>query len=243
MQGSAVQRLLAATEGLPCERIFEPSVKLTHTGVASDRGLVSVPRAAVTADRIAQICADLGAVQTPGIIAHLPKAQAVHFGADGEIGKLYLEFAPQDAPEQGLVFIAAKWRGPDAAEDRYHTLTCLSRSEMAEEVAQGLSEPAFHAVMSAVLERARMGDPDGEAVVLKVTQQGSARMSYDVSLADGGQALERYFPILTPLFACLGRSSAELPAQARQALLGHIAMGSAKNGAPFATLYYGAHAV
>ena len=68
-------------------------------------------------------------------------------------------------------------------------------------------------------------------------------MSYDVSLADGGQALERYFPILTPLFACLGRSSAELPAQARQALLGHIAMGSAKNGAPFATLYYGAHAV
>ena len=64
MQGSAVQRLLAATEGLPCERIFEPSVKLTHTGVASDRGLVSVPRAAVTADRIAQICAEISAAPT-----------------------------------------------------------------------------------------------------------------------------------------------------------------------------------
>ena len=243
MRGSAVDRLLAATAGLDCERIFEPSVKLSRDRVSTDRGLVSVPRAAVNRDTIARICADLGAETTPGIISDLPAARAVHFGVDDGIGKLYLEFGPGQAPDPNLVFVAAKWRGPEQSQDRYHSLTHLSSLDLEADITQGLADPALQPIMSALLDRARWGDPDGEAVVLKVTQTGSVRLSYDVSLADGGYSVAQSCPMLESLFAVLGRSASDIPAAAMPTLLGHVAVGHDADGATFVTLYCGARAL
>ncbi len=243
---SAVSRLLSVTEGLAGERIFERSVKFGEGGWTwSDRGLVSVPAAGLDADRIRAVARQLGAPADPPLLAHLPRAAAVHFGADGPIGKCYLEFTPATAPEPDLVFLAAKWKGAAMTQDIYHDASALPHPVKVARVKQGLGRIATGPVADAVaalLEVARDGDPDGEAVLLRVSDGQGGRLSWDIGLADAGRSVEAMRPLLEPLLAALGVSWVWVLTEAGPELLGPVALGRDRKGLPFVTLYHGARA-
>ena len=241
MPGEATDRLIAATEGLGRPRIFERSVKVGAGGIAADRGLVSVPP--VDAETLARVCADLGAPQTPDFAMLLPHARSVHFGADSEIGKCYLEFAPGTAPESGLVFLAAKWRGNRMALNRYTDISGTAHDAKVALVLAEVPVPDLAPHLAALLDHARAGDPDDEAVVLKVSEEGSARLSFDISVADAGWSVARSRPLIDPLIGAIGQEWCSLPQTAIPDLLGHVAVGQDAAGAPFVTLYHGAREI
>ncbi|MEM9549609.1 MAG: hypothetical protein AAGA05_00455 [Pseudomonadota bacterium] len=95
----------------------------------------------------------------------------------------------------------------------------------------------------ALLDLARAGDPDDEAVMLQVSEVGSARHSFDISVADAGRSVGSVIGVISDLLESLGQSAARIPAAAQSALLGHVAIGQDAAEQPFATLYYGARAL
>lgn len=218
---------------------MERSLKIRSNGLCADRALVSLLCAPPDADRLARIAASLGAPDLDPLRPHVEQAQAVHFGVDGRIGKCYLEFAPDKAPEGNLLFLALKWDKTATELHFYRNITHLPHAEKAHSMARHLPA-ALAKAAGALLNQAREGDPDGEAVVLRVEDRASARLSFDLSLADAGLSVRAAGPLITPTLAALGRDWADLPAATHDALLGHVALGADRAGAPFVTLYYGA---
>ena len=238
-----VARLLAATAALDAPRVFEKSVKIDRRGISTDRGLVSMDRRAIYPGPKAQlqaICADLGAPDCTVLFPYLSSASAIHFGADGEIGKCYLEFAPADAPEADLVFLALKWHGDDQRLNRYSSVSDLSHTSKRNMIRDLLHDPTVADVMGKCLDLAQDGDPDGNAVVLRVTEEGSTRVSLDISVADAKQTLGDAARLLAPLAAFQGCGLRPWLDENRSARFGHIAAGLDARGEVFVTLYYGA---
>ena len=76
--------------------------------------------------------------------------------------------------------------------------------------------------------------------LLDVTEPGNPRRSLDLNLTPLGATLGDHAESLPRL---LGPASAPLLAREAARPLGHVAAGTARDGRPFATLYYGAHRV
>lgn len=242
----SVSRLLAVTAALGVPRIFERSVKLRAGHIATDRGLISMDKRALypgPRGTLAETCAALGCPDSAPLDPYLRQAQSVHFGADGDIGKCYLEFAPDQAPTPDLVFLALKWRGSDVRLNHYTSVAdqphCAKQRLIDTLVPAGPVRTATHAC----LQLARDGDPDSAAVVLHVTDRLSARASVDISVADAKVTLADTAHILGPLFKAFALDpSTFLDAQANDRL-GHVAVGEDGAGAGFATLYHGARLI
>lgn len=238
-----VARLLSVTETLEAPRIYERSFKLTKKGIATDRGLVSMDRRALypgPKSTLHEICTALGCPDPAPLDPYLRLATAVHFGADGDIGKCYLEFAPQDRPEAGLVFLALKWKGMDHRLNRYNTLEDRSHEEKQQMIRALVPDPVVADVMQRSIDLAASHDPDGRAVVLHVTEDGSRRASLDVSVADAKYTLARATGVLAPLKAFQGCDLRPFLDEHGDASFGHIAAGVDRNGETFVTVYYGA---
>ena len=240
-----VARLLSVTKTLEAPRIFERSVKLTKHGLSSDRGLVSLDKSAIYPGpkaTLRAICTDLGCPDTAPLEPHLSAASAIHFGADEDIGKCYLEFAPQNAPEADLVFLALKWREGAQRLNRYHSISARPHARKHDLMRTLVPDPVVGDVMAQALDLARSGDPDGEAVVLHVTEDGSTRASVDVSVADAKVSIGDV-KILGALQAFTGCGLRALLDQMAHDRFGHIAAGVGPDGGTFVTLYYGAKAL
>lgn len=242
----SVARLLSATETLEAPRIFERSAKLSRGRISTERGLVSMDKRALypgPRSTLRDVCAALGCPDPMPLEPFLSQACAVHFGADGDIGKCYLEFAPQDAPEPDLVFLALKWRGDAQRLNRYVAVSARPHADKAALVRRLVPDPVVADVMQRSLDLARDGDPDGQAVVLHVTEDGSARASVDISVADAKASLRDATEILLPLKAFHGCDLRPFLDEQANARFGHIAAGQASDGATFVTIYYGARAI
>lgn len=238
-----VARLLSVTGDLDAPRIFERSVKLRKGQMAADRGLVSVSKRALypgPRSTLAETCAALGCPDITPLEPYLKQSHFVHFGADGDIGKCYLEFTPDAAPWPDLVFLALKWRGGDAKLNRYTTIAHSPHREKEALIDALVPDGPVRAVAQACLMLARDGDPNNKAVVLHVTEDGSPRASIDISVADARQTLSDAAALLTPLFNAFDIDGDALLKSEGDARFGHIAVGTDSAGAPFATLYYGA---
>jgi hypothetical protein len=242
----SVARLLSVTAGLDAPRIFERSVKLGPGGLSEDRGLVSMDcRALYPAPRttLTEICTALGCPDPAPLLDHLAAAQAVHFGADGEIGKCYLEFPPDSAPLPDLVFLALKWQGDAVGLSHYKSLARQSHAEKAAMIDTLVIDHVVRAVARRCLDLARDGDPDGTAVVLHVTDPDSRRASIDISVADARRSLAEAASFLEPLFSAFDLDGAAFLQTHGAARFGHLAVGMDRHGGPFATIYFGAQAL
>ena len=242
---SGVARLLSVTQTLHAPRIFERSVKLSGRDLSTDRGLVSMDRRAIypgPKSQLRTICGALGCDDPSALDPFLSQCTAVHFGADEDIGKCYLEFVPDNAPENDLVFLALKWREGQQRLNRYVSLTDLTHAEKQAAIADVITDAVVADAMRQCLDLARDGDPDGKAVLLRVTEDRTDRVSLDISVADAGRTLGQVMDVLRPLLEASGEAMEWAEAHA-DASFGHIAAGMDADSQPFVTIYYGAQAL
>ena len=240
---SAAQAFLAALSPLDGPRMIERSMKVTAERVIDGRLLVSAPRRALLpgAKRtFTRICEALGAPDITPLAAHLPRAAEVHFGfqpagdAAAPIYKAYLEFA-EDMPVEALRFMALKWSGNRIARTLYLDRTDLSGPARADLIAEVVPRGPVREVLSDLMHHAARVAPLTELPLLLVEEEGSARRSVDLNLADLEMLAEDAADIIAPLFP-----DGQLSAQLRGHRIGHIAAGTDGSGVPFATIYYGA---
>lgn len=194
------------------------------------RALYPAPRTT-----LAEICTDLGCPDSSALDPFLKQAHAIYFAADSDIGKCYLEFTPQTAPLPDLVFMAIKWRGEDVKVSHYTSIAHKPQRAQ-EKLIDALVPPGpVCDLMHACLPVARDSTPDGEAVVLHVTEEDTPRASVDINMSDAKLTMAQAGPLLSPLYTAYG-----IKPNLTDANFGHLAAGTDREGAPFATFYYGA---
>lgn len=153
------------------------SRKLSAAGASDRRVLLTFPRAALLApDDPAPLLALVGGELPATMAAHWATAEVLHLGLDeaetgGAVRKLYLEFAPDAAPEPDLAYLALKCGGGRQALHRYDRVAEAGPVLAALDLPPALAEPTEW------LAR-RSGD------LLRVAEPGSARLSLDIGLAD-----------------------------------------------------------
>jgi len=249
----SAEGLLEAVRALNGPMLKERSAKLIGGTLRQGRFLASIPKSALYPGpdrRLKRICGDLGAPSEGyGVLApHLRAANNVHFGFEpepgGDLFKCYLEFSPSDAPQAGLVFLALKWAregtGSRFAVTRYWSRYALSHADK-RDLAGAIvpSGPARDAALN-LLDLAR--DVDGAVTFLEVEEPGNARRSIDINLADSGVLLNDLCGQLAPVFDKEGAGDLldDLLSREGGAKVGHFAAGTARDGAVFITLYFGA---
>lgn len=237
----SVARLLSVTATLETQRIFERSIKISSGVPSKERGMVTFDkRDLYPAPRttLAEICADLGCPDSSALDPYLKQAHAIYFAADGDIGKCYLEFTPQTTPLPDLVFMAIKWRGEDVKVNHYTSIAHKPHSAKEELIDALVPAGPVRDAMRACLPVARDGTPGGEAVVLHVTEEGTRRASVDINMSDVKLTMAQAAPLLSPLYTAYG-----IKPNLTDANFGHLAAGTDREGAPFATFYYGAKVI
>lgn len=241
--------LRAALAGIERPLLREHSAKASSAGLRTGRYLVSFPRRALgpgPRQVLQSLCAELGAPEAgfARLDRHQSRASAIHFGYEpdpaGTVLKCYLEFAPGDQPQPGMVFLALKWRSDGAhAISRYWAR-------------DGIGAPAQRALVDAILPPGPVREtmhalmrlsPEGKALrFLEVDEPGSLRSSVDLNLAEWKQKVGDQRDLLSRLLSATAEARAYLDEHAEHGL-GHVAAGIGRDGQPFATLYHGAHRI
>lgn len=200
------------------------SRKLGAQGQSDGRALLTLPRAALMdPDDPAPLAAVIGAALPDRLTRHWTRAEVVHLGLDpadagaGMVRKLYLEFGA-DAPEPGLAYLAVKAGAADQALHRYDRI-----SDPAPVLAAlALPDPVTAALAPLLATGAE---------VLRVAEDGTARLSLDINLADLDPT-----PALEAGVAAL--VAAVKPDAAPPRLWpSHVALGRDRAGGVFVTLY------
>lgn len=233
-------RAAARALGVPCG--IERSVKLVPGRLLTGRFLIILPLVALgrmPRAGLARLAADLGAPQgvAAALTPWLGAATHLHLGseteADGvERRKIYLEFAVPPMRERDLRFLAAKWRRGEAGV----VLTRYERAGPPEALV------AAHAGPSAGALRALLAAAGGPVAALLVHEREASRRSVDLNLYGAGLTLSELAAPVGALFRVFGHDPEPFLAQDGGRLLGHAAAGAGRDGAPFATLYFGAEA-
>ncbi len=198
------------------------SRKISGQGVSADRVLLTFPRAAmVQADP--QALGDLIGAKVPDALTrHWQSAEIIHLGLDeadttgDSVRKLYLEFSPETAPEQGLAYLGLK----------VGTQTRLHRYDLLDDPTSVLADLALPPDLQDFIFGLTSTCP-----ILRVSEAGSARLSLDIGLMDCApdpdllDRLRRMVATLNPIAA----GPVIWPS--------HVAIGRDRNGLPFVTLY------
>lgn len=200
------------------------SRKLSALHRSEDRPLFTFRRSDITApDARGALAAVLGHPLPPAIADLWDSAQSIHLGLDGADGprgpvrKLYLEFPPDAAPQDGLVYLAVKV-GDDAALHHYERVADPAPL-IASLFPQGALRDAAQLLAAA------------SPMVLKVHDPASRRLSVDINLADVSPATA----LQTALDDILHAIDPAAP-RARH-WPSHVALGHDRDGTPFATVY------
>jgi tryptophan halogenase len=248
---------------------LERSCKLNADGIFANRFLLSVHRKALGPEPLRQIQDIMQPLGLPeGLVREmerqLPDADVVHFGyeatARDELCKVYFEFTGNvrnavrrlsGDDSAVLVHRAWKWRlspaGAYAATD-YVWRRLQPRESMMAAVARlceppGVKHPAAQAVRYALEAAPRVVAED--LMLLEVNEEGSARRSFDLNLYPADLTVRAIMPAVERLGSEFRIPASEIDlalAPASGLSLGHIAGGFGRDGAPFATIYFGVEA-
>lgn len=245
MTDGAEQRLFEVLRGVDRPWLVERSAKIIGGNVRDNRMLVSFPRGALgpgPSRQLMRMCQSLGAPKEglDYLLAHQSGASTVHFGLEpeqtGPLYKCYIEFAPGDAPEPELAFLALKWCAVDGrfALSRYWRRDDLSARKKQALVSDCLPDGRIQEMFLKMLAMGK-GAP-----LLEVDETSGPRRSLDLNLADCGWTVGEQADCLRQgLKGCPGAAVyIDLHAEEK---LGHIAAGTARDGRAFATVYHGAH--
>ncbi len=238
--------------------VFEQSAQF-HTGqLVSDRGLFSIPIAALGADAPEQtvsLCQQWGApsLVTDGVARYFPCAAHVHFGielADGmRTAKCYLEppafgDATPDDDRSPIRFLGFKWSDRPASTPVLSRYTEVAHAtwSTAESAVERVLSAAFRPAVQQLLTATRAGATDSAGInLLQVSDEGSERLSYDVNCYHQSLSIQS----LAAEIAAVS-DSFQIPAALRDAwlhrltdhCLGHIAFGRDRQQRDFVTLYH-----
>lgn len=254
-------RLRTGVAALKAPYGFERSCKLAPGLINPDRYLLSLHRNGLGANaerRILDILEPVGVPDgLPSVLREaLPGANVIHFGYEGgaeqAVCKLYVEYARQfredveaggRSDEPFLVHRAWKWLLSPARRLRATRYMWFppENGSLTRRLARMTAEshPGVQ-LLARVLPR-RVADLES-IMVLDVTEEGSARHSFDVNLHATDLTLRDFWPALVEV-----GSAFRLPPQdlARHfgpladLRVGHVSGGYASDGAPFVTMYYG----
>jgi hypothetical protein len=240
--GAALWQALA---GATPPFVHEPSAKVSGGQVAVGRYLISLPLRALGPRASAQVAAMLVTLGAPSqgaapLVDVCGQADHLHLGhepaAEGALRKLYLEFAPGAGPAPGLVFLSLKWSADGQfAQSLYHHRDGSS--------AEG--QALIHAVLPQGLARAAFLDLMHQATdptLLEVTEPGLPRRSLDLNVAESDWTVGDTHATLAEILGGGEDVVRYLAAHATDPL-GHVALGTARDGRVFATLYHGARLV
>jgi hypothetical protein len=200
------------------------SYKVSAAGVSDRRMLLSFPRAdLLNPDDPAPLADLIGGTLPAAMADNWQRTEMLHVGLDGAdfgatVRKLYLEFAPGNAPELDLAYLALKCGGGRQAMHRY------------ERVAEAGTLLSALALPKAVLEPASLL-ANLSTDLLRVAEPGLARLSLDIGLTD----LEATSDVLAVILRLVAAVNAEAPSPSE--VPSHVAIGRNRIGEMFVTLY------
>jgi tryptophan halogenase len=250
--------LVRLVDGLGATYHHERSFRMAPQRLQANRMLLSVDRKRLgdgAEARIAAVCAQLGLPEAPlaSVPGQVRSARCVHFGFEGEedraLYKVYFENARADA-EAGsgdpvLLHLAYKW-DPAAPErcvtTRYEWLPRIGAHEMRSRMAAIYGPGAPLEAALALLDLAAARQDPARLQFLEVGEEGNARRSFDLNLYDAGlQVRDAHVPLvrLREHFGLRAGQFQALYDQVKSQRLGHLAGGVHRDGASFATVYYG----
>ena len=252
---------LVAELGVPYRH--ERSFRISTTGLAANRFLLTVDKSALGAEAAARL-ANLGArlgLPTPfleQIPAGLAAARCVHFGFEEDRGrilyKLYFELvAAQNQPADDLqpgtgvpLHFAWKWEAGTQSHPVLTHYTWYPRLD-AGMIEARLASIYGKQVESFELARAALQFAGAQTSLehlqyLEVTEDDNPRASFDLNLSDTGLRLLDLQPLLARLRERYGIRPGQFQAlydQIKSRPVGHIAGGMHRDGRDFFTVYYG----
>jgi len=262
--GEQAASLFRLVDALGVAYRHERSFRLAPGRLQANRVLLSLSKSQWPRDpvpRFEEICRALAlpAPQLAGLADWIGQSRCVHFGFESDgaraLYKVYFERAAveQEAKRAApgapvLLHLAHKWNadgGDGAVTTRYEWLPRLGADGMRERMAAlyGAGAPLDAALAMLELAAAR-ADP-AALQFLEVSEEGNPRRSFDLNLYDARLAvrdaqgplarLREHFGVRPGHFQALYDRIRGLP-------LGHVAGGVHRDGAPFATVYYGVEA-
>lgn len=252
------EAITSFAESLPGPYGYESSIKFVGGEVFTDRFLVTFPKLALELG--AELPALLQQLSFPvtayGAWAQLlSDGDMIHLGFEAEsdsfICKLYVEstqrtralWQSDNLPDLEPIPVhrALKWRqgAEDCFKTAYDWLPCSSKSQLTTQIQSlcgGLNKASVDTLVSLVAGRA----PIGDLQLLRVSEPGSARQSFDLNVYDARLQIADVVPLLEHLFMepVLGLhalSGNDIKGKS----LGHIAAGVSRDNKPFLTIYYG----
>lgn len=251
---------------------LEQSVRIDPLGVFHKRLLVSLDagdyhRAFAQDKLVPFIRMNMPSDKLQQLHVFLPKAWRIHFGWEqgirGWTAKSYLELRPRFLENQGLdpseqlapnqlLFLGYKWPLVGMLPGVVSKYNILCHSPPREAIThwessvlrlnQEYDSIEFKSLTNLLKNCDTTGDP---LLVLEVSDEGSARFSYDINLYDLEQTVDT---IRDPFSSLIHRSFRESVYQDSKSYLksvakerlGHLATGIDRHGSIFWTLYYGA---
>lgn len=253
----AAERLLAAVLGMRAPFGHERSFRMSAGRLLADRFLLSVACGALgpAADaKLMNVFRDLGLPSSfqPAVDRLLPGSPFIHFAFEREpaaaVYKVYLEQpAPRTATGPVVLHHACKWNanaaGQGAVTSRYVWLPRLSAGEVEQRIRSMTGQhPDVGRAAVRIFQRA-CGDRGRAAVrFLQVSDEGTARLSFDLNLYDTNLRIIDAEPALIDVATPLGIDPAEVRAVCepiRTSRVGHLAGGVHRDGRPFITVYHG----
>lgn len=259
--GEQAAQLFGLVDGLRVPYRHERSFRLAHQSLQANRVLLSVGRAQLgdaAAGRLLGICERLGLppAMRGQVEEHWARSRAVHFGFESDgarsLYKVYFERADADdaarrapAGTPVLLHLAWKWDAALPAHcvtTRYEWIPRLGVAEMRERMARACGAGPLLEAAQSVLELAAARVDPARLQYLEVGEEGNARRSCDLNLYDAGLTVRDAQAPLARLrehFALRAGQYQALYDQVRARTFGHFACGLHRDGAPFATVYYG----
>lgn len=174
---TSFDRMTGALRGLLWhDPLMARSRKVSGQAVSEDRILLTFPKAALTGtDDPNLLAAILGATLPERFLILWKRATVIHLGLDeadtldGLVRKLYLEFTAEDTPERDLAYLALKV-GRETRLNRYDIISDPEPILDTLDLPCPLARPTRHLA--------------GLGLLLRVSEEGSPRLSLDISLAD-----------------------------------------------------------
>lgn len=245
--GRSMYRLL---KNLPLNG-YERSFKLLPGSLLTERFLLGIRLDRLRPDQLEEIVTQLGlpAVYRDTFRAALPRTRFLHFGHEASpertVRKLYQEYEPISSGEETLLYTGYKWDPESPSQhvlSEYRLQPAMPLAAMFERVtALHPARPDIAGLCIALLQSASNRRRDAKLLYVEVSEEGNPRLSCDINLYAADVPVVEIEPLLEEAAGRFGIPSEALARrvpQLREARLGHVSSGTARNGAPFLTIYY-----
>jgi hypothetical protein len=232
--------------------LTERSVKWIGKDCRPDRRLFSFPRGALGAGPSAHlraIATQLGAPQDGFALLDQFQSQSVgvHLGLEPEASqttlKIYLEFpdghGPRGEPESEIQedeiqessvnFLALKWRPDGTWTHSFYRDKTRSPVHEQHQLILGNATPKIAGLLLHCLS-------EPGARLLEVREPGTPRISVDISIAEAQKTVGELMP---ELVAAMGTGVGNYLHRHKDDVFGHLAVGRARDGRDFVSLYHG----